>query len=251
LIKVTRPRSNRARTSAAGTIFSLPWLLGLVVFSAGPILASLYFSFTNQGAFGPAAWVGFNNYRELLRDPVFHQAVWNTLYLTGIGVPVSIGLALLIALALNFPIHGQPVYRAVAYLPAIVPVITISYVWEWILNDQGGYLNKLLGLVDLPQPAWLSDPSWIKPGLLLLILWTVGASAIIYLAGLRQVSQSLYEAAAVDGCGAWRRFRYVTWPVLSPVTLFLVIVGCISFLQLFTQPYILAQGTVASAGAPA
>lgn len=229
------------RRGLAGLGFSAPWLLGLALFVAGPIAASLYYSFTDFNVFQPPHWVGLANYRDLLGDARFHKALVNTFFLTVVGVPLGLALALLVALALNFPVRGQPLYRAIVYLPAIVPMVTATYLWRWILNAQYGYLNRFLGWVHAPQPNWLDDPVWTKPSVIMITLWGLGSTAVIYLASLQQVPQQLYEAAAVDGAGAWQRFRHVTWPALTPVTLFQLIMGIILSLQVFTQPYLLAQ----------
>ncbi|MER6948215.1 sugar ABC transporter permease [Nonomuraea sp. NPDC000554] len=225
----------------SGILFSSPWLVGLLVLTAGPVLASLYYSFTDFNLFESPEWVGLDNYARLLADDRFMTALWNTVYLTVFGVPVMLALALLVALALNFPVRGQPLYRAIVYLPAIVPIVTATYLWRWMLNAQYGYLNQLLDLLHLPQPNWLDDPLWTKPAVLLVGFWGIGSTAVIYLAALKQVPQQLYEAAAVDGANARQRFWHVTWPAITPVTLFQLIMGIITSLQIFTQPYLLAQ----------
>lgn len=235
------PRRRHIRRSLAGIGFSGPWIAGFAVFMAGPIIASLYYSFTNFNLFQSPRWVGFANYAALLHDQEFITSLWNTFYLTVIGVPLGLTLALLVALALNFPVRGQPLYRAIVYLPAIVPIVTATYLWRWVLNAEYGYLDRLLSWVGLPQPDWLGDPTWTKPAVILITLWGIGSTSIIYLAALQQVPQQFYEAAAVDGANAWQRFWHVTWPALTPVTLFQLIMGIILSLQVFTQPYLLVQ----------
>ncbi|MGW0227962.1 carbohydrate ABC transporter permease [Actinopolymorpha singaporensis] len=237
---LARRRPSR-RPAWAGFAFSSPWIIGLVVFMAGPILVSLYYSFTEFNLFQSPRWVGLKNYATLLEDPKFLGSVFNTAYLAIIGVPLGLAFALLVALALNFPVRGQPLYRAIVYLPAIVPVVTASYLWRWVFNAQYGYLNQVLGRVGLPQPNWLADPLWTKPAVLIIIWWGIGATAVIYLAALKQVPQQLYEAAAVDGANGWQRFWYVTWPALTPVTLFQLIMGVIAALQIFAPTYLLTQ----------
>jgi multiple sugar transport system permease protein len=241
MAEVYARRRLRWKRHATGLAFSAPWIIGFAVFVAGPILASLYYSFTDFNIFQSPTWVGLANYRKLLEDSQFTQALWNTSYLALIGVPLGLALALLVALALNFPVRGQPLYRAIVYLPAIVPVVTVTYLWRWIFNAQYGYLNRLLGWLHLPQPNWLSDPVWTKPAVIILTMWGLGSTAIIYLAALQQVPQQYYEAAAVDGANGWQRFWNVTWPALTPVTLFQLIMGIILSLQIFAQPYLLTQ----------
>ena len=245
-----RRTPGRRRPALTGFAFSSPWIIGLAVFMAGPILVSLYYSFTEFNLFQSPRWVGLDNYATLLKDPKFLGSVFNTAYLAVIGVPLGLAFALLVALALNFPVKGQPLYRAIVYLPAIVPVVTASYLWRWVFNAQYGYLNQVLGTIGLPQPNWLADPVWTKPAVLLITWWGIGATAVIYLAALKQVPQQLYEAAAVDGANGWQRFWYVTWPALTPVTLFQLIMGVIAALQIFAPTYLLTQsrGNAANGG---
>jgi len=248
--KAFRATGSRRRL-LLGLAFASPWLLGFVALVAGPILASGYYSFTDFNLFQEPTNVGFANYQELLHDERFAKALANTLILTVVGVPVSLALALLLALALNLRVRGMPFYRAVVYLPTIVPIVVTTYVWRWLLNAQYGWVNRLLGLVGLPQPSWLEDPAFTKPAVILIGLWTVGGTTVIYLAALKNVPSETYEAAAMDGAGPWQRFLAVTWPAISPVTLFQLIVGVIASLQLFTQPYLLAQNRLnGAAGGP-
>ena len=212
-----------------------------MVFMAGPIAVSLYYSFTEFNLFQSPRWVGLQNYTDLVGDPKFWRSVVNTAYLAIIGVPLGLALALLTALALNFPVRGQPLYRAIVYLPAIVPVVTATYLWRWVFNAQYGYLNELLARVGLPQPNWLADPLWTRPSVIIITLWGIGGTAVIYLAALQQVPQQLIEAAAVDGANTWQRFWHVVWPTLTPVTLFQLIMGVIAALQIFAPTYLLTQ----------
>ena len=212
-----------------------------MVFMAGPIAVSLYYSFTEFNLFQSPRWVGLQNYTDLVGDPKFWRSVVNTAYLAIIGVPLGLALALLTALALNFPVRGQPLYRAIVYLPAIVPVVTATYLWRWVFNAQYGYLNELLARVGLPQPNWLADPLWTRPSVIIITLWGIGGTAVIYLAALQQVPQQLIEAAAVDGASTWQRFWHVVWPTLTPVTLFQLIMGVIAALQIFAPTYLLTQ----------
>lgn len=224
-----------------GLAFASPFIIGFLFLFAYPIAASAFYSFTDFNLFQTPRWVGLDNYSQMFGNPTFWQSLGNTLYLTVIGVPLAIIISLAGAHLLNFPVKGQPLYRALVYLPSIVPIVVGGYLWRWLLNTQYGFLNYFLGLFGIDGPAWLQEPDWTKPAILLMTFWTVGGTTIIYLAALKDVPQELYEAAEIDGAGAWRRFLNVTWPMISPVTLFQVIVTLIAFLQIFTQPFILAQ----------
>ncbi|WP_238013093.1 sugar ABC transporter permease [Dactylosporangium sp. AC04546] len=224
-----------------GLAFASPWLIGFVALVLGPIAASGYYSFTDFNLFQSPTFVGVDNYTTMLDDDRFATALFNTLYLTVVGVPLALLLSLGFALALNSRVRGLPLYRAIVYLPTIIPIVVSVYVWRWLLNAQYGYLNRVLGFLHLPQPSWLEDPAFTKPAVVLLGLWMVGGTTVIFLAALKDVPRETFEAALVDGAGPWQRFRAVTWPAISPVTLFQLIVGLITSLQLFTQPYLFAQ----------
>jgi multiple sugar transport system permease protein len=237
-----RPGRKRGRRQLLrGLAFASPWLVGFAVFIAWPVIASAWYSFTDFNLFQAPHFVGLANYREMLHDTVFWKSLTNTLYLTVIGVPVGLVISLGGALILNLPVRGQPFYRALVYLPTIVPIVVSGYLWRWMLNPQYGYVDQLLRLLHLPQPLWLDNPAWGKPAILLVTLWTVGGMTVIYLAALKDVPPELYEAAAMDGAGPIARFWHVTWPVITPVTLFQVIISTIAYLQIFTQPYLLTQ----------
>jgi multiple sugar transport system permease protein len=241
----------RRRQLLWGLAFAAPWLIGFAVFFAWPIIASAYYSLTNFNLFQSPQFVGTANYRAMAADPVFWKSLQNTLYLTAVGVPLTLVLSLGCALVLNLPVRGQPLYRALVYLPTIVPVVVTGYLWRWLLNIQYGYVDRVLALLHLPQVDWLEDPRWGTQAVLLVTLWTVGGPTIIYLAALKNVPRELYEAAKVDGAGAVARFRHITWPTISPVTLFQVVVSVIAYLQIFTQPYLLAQDHLnSSSGGP-
>lgn len=243
-----RPRGRRRRSTLIGLAFASPFIVGFLFLFAYPIAASAYYSFTDFNLFQSPEWVGFANYEQMFGDGVFWKSLANTAVLTVMGVPLSIGIALAGAHLLNTPVRGQPLYRAVVYLPSIVPVVVGGYLWRWLLNAEYGFINHFLSVFGISGPAWLEQPDWTKPAIILLSLWTVGGTMIIYLAALQEVPKELYEAAELDGAGVWRRFTSVTWPTVSPVTLFQVIVSIIGFLQIFTQPYILSQERLNQAG---
>lgn len=241
------------RLTLRGLTFGLPFIVGFVALSALPILATLYYSFTQFNLFQEPQWVGLDNFARLGADAKFWLSLGNTVYLTAIGVPLTIVLSLGGALLLNLPVRGQPLYRALVYIPVLVPVVAGGYLFRWIMNAQYGVLNQTLRAVGLPAPNWLESPDWGKPAIIMLCMWGIGGTMLIYLAALREVPAELHEAASLDGAGRIGRFVHVTLPAVSSVTLFQVVVTLIAFLQIFTQPYIMAQDrtvTSSSVGGP-
>jgi multiple sugar transport system permease protein len=244
-----RPRLTRAERKGlrTGLLFISPWLVGFVCFTLYPVLASLYYSFTNFKILQTPKWVGLDNYANLLKDPLFWKSLSNTLFLTVIGVPLSILVALGIALLLNNKrIRGLGGFRTVFYLPVVIPAVAASMLFIFLLNPSIGLLNQSLAIVGIDGPGWFYDPSWAKPGLILLMIWSAGDVVIIYLSALQGVNRQLYEAAEVDGAGSWVRLRHVTIPMISPAILFNLIVGAIAAFQAFTQAYVIARGTTAA-----
>jgi len=240
--------TTRRRQALTGLAFAAPFLVGFAVFFAYPVAASGFYSFTDFNLFQAPDFVGLDNYTRMATDERFWIALGNTLLLTVTGVPISIIIAIAGAHLLNLPVRGQPLFRALVYLPSIVPVVVGGYLWRWLLNTQYGFINYFLGLIGIDGPGWLVEPEWTKPAIVIMSLWTVGGTMIIYLAALKDVPRDLYEAAALDGAGWWSRFLHITWPTISPVTLFQVIVNVIAFLQIFTQPYLLAQTRLNNVG---
>jgi len=226
-----------------GYAFISPWLLGFLVFTAIPFVASIYLSFTRYDIVSAPSWVGVANYNKLLTaDPLFWKSLWITFKYALVAVPVGIVAGVGLALLLNLEIGGISVYRTVFYIPAIVPVVATTVIFVWILNPQIGLLNGLLRHVGVTGPAWLQDTRWAFLSLVFMSLWAVGGSMIIYLAGLKDIPVALYEAAIIDGAGRWQRTRHVTLPMITPVIFFNLIMGVIGAFQYFTQAYIMTQG---------
>ena len=219
-----------------------PWLIGLVVFQAAPIGGAAALAFAEWAPPLPIEWVGTANFEAMLRDPRFWQALGNTLvYGLGTVIPgLAIGLGL--ALLLRGQHRGGAVLRGAVFLPAIVSGVATALVWGWILNPRFGLLNAILGLVGIEGPAWLQDPAWAMPALIVMGLWNVGINVMVYLAALNTVPRELHEAAALDGAGRAGRFRHVVWPALTPITFYLAIVNAIGAFQVFTPTYLLTSG---------
>ncbi|HPD29284.1 MAG TPA: sugar ABC transporter permease [Phycisphaerae bacterium] len=229
-----------------GILFASPWLIGLSVFLAYPILSSLYYSFCDYSTLRPAVWVGLQNYQDLGQDAVMFKSLRNTLVFGAIALPGSLTAALMLALLLNSGVRGLPIFRTIFYLPCLVPAVASAMLWLWVLNGDFGILNyalgALLGPLGLRPPTWLADPLWAKPALAIMSIWGCGGTMVIYLAGLQDVPAELYEAAEIDGAGWWRRLFHVTLPCLSPVIYFTLIIGIIAVLQVFTPAYIMGGG---------
>jgi len=231
------------RNLRTGLLFISPWLVGFFAFTLYPALASLYYSFTDFKILQSPRWIGLDNYTQLLRDPLFWKSLTNTLYLTLIGVPLAVLVALSIALLLNRKrTRGIGVFRTIFYLPVVIPAVAGAVLWIFLLNPQNGLVNQILGTVGIHGPGWFFDPAWAKNGIVLLMVWAAGDVVIIYLGALQGVSRSLYEAAEVDGAGAWVKLRHVTIPMISPAILFNLIVGAIGAFQYFTQAYVIGNG---------
>jgi multiple sugar transport system permease protein len=238
-----KERRKELRRLAVGLLFVSPWLVHFLVFELWPMLASIYYSLTAYSVLKPPVFIGLDNYAVLFTDdPRFATTIYNTVYYTIGAVGVGTLTAILLAMMLNMKIRGQAIYRTVIYLPSVVPVVASAIVFLWFLNPQYGVLMSILRFFGLPTVGWLSDPVWSKPSLVMLALWGIGGAVVIYLAGLQDVPGELYEAADIDGAGAWSKFWNVTLPILSPVILYNVIVGIIGAMQVFAQIYILTAG---------
>ncbi|MGY8827340.1 MAG: extracellular solute-binding protein [Candidatus Latescibacterota bacterium] len=236
----------RSKESLAAYLFVSPWLLGLLLLTAGPILVSIVYSFCRYDVLHAAEFIGFENYRRLFTDdPLFWKSLGNTAYMM-LGVPIGMAAGLAIALLLNTEAKGMRFYRTIFYLPAIVPMVASAILWIWVLNPEIGLINSLLRMLGVGDPPnWLQSASWAfgsKSAIILMGLWSAGSGMIIWLAGLKGIPQHLYEAAEIDGAGPWRRFFHVTLPMLSPYIFFNLIMGIIGTMQIFTQAYIMTEG---------
>ncbi|MCU0315359.1 MAG: sugar ABC transporter permease [Fimbriimonadaceae bacterium] len=226
-----------------GYLFISPWLIGFSVFTAWPFLQSLWLSFTRYDIISEPKWVGFANYHALFtQDPQFWQSLQVTFTYAAVAVPLGILCGFGLALLLNIRIKGQEIYRTLFYIPSIVPAVATSVIFVWIMNPQIGLLNGLLKTVGIIGPNWLNDPTWSLTSLVLISLWGVGGSMVIYLAGLKDVPLSLYEASLVDGASAWHRLKAITWPFMTPVIFFNLIMGVIGSFQYFTNAFIMTNG---------
>jgi multiple sugar transport system permease protein len=239
------PIARRVRLAPRERWFYLlisPWLIGLVVLQALPLAATAGLSLTDWEPPLAPRWVGIDNLAGLAADPRFGTALANTVvYGVGTVVPglvLGLGLALLLAGVRR----GGGLLRATVFLPAIVSGVATALVWGWMFNPRYGLIDGALGLVGLDGPAWLRDPAWAMPAMILMGLWNVGVNVVVYLAAVRAIPAHLHEAAALDGAGVVARFRHVTWPALTPITFYLAVVNAIGAFQVFTPTYLLTEG---------
>ncbi len=230
------------REAVDGYLFISPWIIGFVLLVAGPMIASLVLALMRWDLFSPPQWVGLRNFTQLGRDPLVRISLWNTAFYTFLSVPLNLIFALATALLLNQQIRFQSLFRTFFYLPSILPAVASAVLWLWILNPDVGLANALLQRLGLPESQWLFSPRTSKPTFILMGLWGVGNTMVVFLAGLQGIPQTLYEVAEIDGANWWQRFRVVTIPMLSPVILFNLILGIIGSFQVFTSAFLLTNG---------
>ncbi|GAA3113505.1 multiple sugar transport system permease protein [Kribbella aluminosa] len=237
-----RRRKRRRREVAAAAAFIGPHLAGMALFVILPIIASLFLAFTNWEPLKPASFIGFGNFGALVKDPNFQRVLLNTFTYALGTIPLSVGLGLLTAVLLNRRFHGVAVIRAVFLLPTVVTATAVGLVWKWLLQPDG-LLNIGLHTVGLNGPTWLVSSKWAMPALVLVATWqSFGSNMVIFLAGLQRIPPNLYEAARIDGAGAWSQFRHVTLPMLSPTTFFVLVLSVIGTFQAFDVVLLLTGG---------
>jgi len=244
-----RPDRGRRREVIAGYLFSLPFLLLFLVFTVGPVIASFLMSFTDLRSADirhPLAvgLVGLENYTKMFSDETFRKAAFNTAYFVVVGVPLTMGLALAVAVALDTGItRFRTFFRVGYYLPVVTSIVAVAVVWRFLLQPDTGIVNTLLGYVGIEGPSWLRSETWAMPSLIVMSAWrNMGALVIIFLAGLQVVPKEMHEAAAIDGAGAWGRFRHITLPLMRPTLLFGGVITMIGYLQFFEEPFVMTRG---------
>ena len=228
---------HEART---GLLFVLPWIVGLVLFTAYPVIYSFYLSFTSYNIIQDPKWIGLENYQTMFNvDPLFWTAVKNSAYFAIISVPLRLLIAFLLALMLAIETRFMGMYRTMFYLPALVPPVAGTIIFMLLFDPRAGLINRFIGLFGVEPIAWLLDPEWSKPAIIILSLWTLGADSLIFLAGLKDVPADIMDAASVDGAGWWRRLLNITLPLITPVILFNLVMGIIGSFQIFAQALII------------
>ncbi|WP_379160912.1 carbohydrate ABC transporter permease [Paenibacillus sp. sgz5001063] len=218
-----------------GFLFILPPLLGLLIFTLYPMIYSIYGSFTDWDGLGQMNLIGLSNFKDLLTDELFHKALFNTLFMM-LGIPIGIVLALLLALGLNRGVPGTTAFRVIYYVPVISSLAAVSIMWNWAYNGDYGLVNQFLDLFGISGPNWMANKFTVKPALIIMAVWKgVGYTMLLYLAALQSVSRSYYEAAELDGANGFKAFWHITWPMVRPVTFFIIVTNIIGGSQIFTE----------------
>lgn len=242
--QLTSPRKRKlsaeTREEITGWLFAAPWIIGFLLFTAGPMLFSMYTSFTKYNIIRSPQWIGLENYVDLFtNDRFFYVSLANTLWMVAIKLPLTMVASLALALLLNVKVPGEKFFRSVIYLPNVLSGIAAIFLWQWILAPTGLF-NSFLAWFGIKGPGWFFDPNWTKPGMVVMGMWWIGGNVLIYLAGLKGISKEVYEAAEIDGAVGWSKIRFITLPLLSPTIFFEVITGIIGTFQIFTTAFILS-----------
>jgi len=233
----------RRKEMRNGILFILPWVIGFLVFTIYPILSSLYYSFCNYSVIGVPKWIGIKNYVNLFKDKTFIASCKNTLYMICLGVPITTFVAVSVSILLNNKkIRGTSWMRVVFFIPTLVPTVVACLLWIWVMQPDSGIVNNVLGYFGIRGPGWLSSPTWAKPAFILMMIWTCGNAIIIYLAGLQDIPESLYDAAAIDGAGFMKQSLHITIPLLRSTILYNMVTLIIGVFQWFAEPYIMTEG---------
>lgn len=239
--------SPKFREGITGWLFALPWIIGFLVFTLGPMLFALYASFTKYNIIKPPVWVGTDNYTTLFHDDRFYTGLGNTIWMVLVKVPIVIVISLGIALLLNMKLPGENAFRTILYMPNVLSGAAAVFLWLWILTPDG-LVNNAIKLFGLEGPAWWADSHWTKPGLVVMGTWWIGGTILIFLAGLKGIPEHLYEAASIDGATGLAKLRFITLPLLSPTIFFLVVTGIIGAFQIFTTAYLIAASPTSGTG---
>ncbi|GIN69772.1 spermidine/putrescine ABC transporter permease [Bacillus sp. J14TS2] len=248
-MKEKTPKKKKKRSSGLerketvqGYIFIAPWIIGILFLTGGPILFSLFGSFTNYDVTTRMDFVGFKNYiRMFTNDDLFWTSLYNTLYYVIFSVPLTTAGAVILGVLLNQKVPGMRVFRTIYYLPAVLSGVGVYLLWMQILSPDTGLINTMLGWIGIDGPAWLFDPKWTKPSLIFMKLWSLGGGMLLYLASLQGVPQSLYEAAEMDGASIFHRFRHITLPMITPVIFFDLVTSLIGGFQIFQEAYVMSD----------
>lgn len=249
--KLFRLGQTDRRNLRLGLLFISPWIFGFLAFLAYPLYYTLRISFTRFSGFGEATWIGLDNYQRMFSDAIFWKSLYNTLYYTVLAVPIGVVVAMVLALAMNQRLREIPFYRAALFLPSILPLFAISFIFIGLMDPVRGIFNQVLGLFGIPSINWFADPRYAKLALVIIAQLGAGQIALIFLAGLKGIPQTLYEAAEIDGASASQKFWHITLPMMTPIILYDIILGLSLGLQQFTLPFVIGAGPAGSVGNPA
>ncbi len=237
-----RGLSRKAKDNLAGYLFISPWIIGFIGLTLGPLLFSLAASFTDYNITSKMNFIGLENYRRMFTvDDLFRTSLYNTLYYVIFSVPLTTAGAILLAVLLNQKVKGMKLFRTIYYLPAVLSGVAVYFLWMQLLSPSTGLVNTMLGWFGIDGPAWLFDPEWTKPALLLMKMWSVGGGMLLYLASLQGVSPQMYEAADIEGASVWQKFYHITLPMISPIIFFDVITSTIGSFQIFQEAYVMTE----------
>jgi multiple sugar transport system permease protein len=223
-------------------VFMSPVILGLLIFTLGPIIVSLFLSFSNYNLLNDPKWIGVDNYVKMYGERLFWQSLRVSATYSIVSVPLGMTIALFLAILLNRAMRGIYTLRAIYYLPTVISGVGVAMLWRWIFNGQYGVINTLLRNVGIKGPNWLLDENYALIALIITSVWGVGGTMLIFLAGLQGIPAEINEAAEIDGAGKWEQFRYITLPMISHVTFFNLVLGIIGALQVFTDAYVITNG---------
>ena len=243
-LRIRMPKTKMARREAIeGYLFILPWILGFLIFRLGPMLYSLFLSFTDYAARGAPQFIGLENYTYMFtKDPRFLDSLRSTLAFVVGYLPLNLALGLAIALLMNQRVRGILGFRSIYYLPAVTSGVAVAILWQFVFHKQWGILNAILAVFGVQPIGWLVDPNWVMVAFVIMSVWGVGGSMIIYLAGLQSIPTELYESASIDGANGVRKFWHITLPMLTPTIFFVLITGLIAAFQIFESAYIMTGG---------
>ncbi len=240
--KKTRVIKLRQQETFSFYLFISPWIIGFLIFGFGPLIFSFALSFQEWNMLTPAKFVGLKNYAHLKDDPLFWLSMYNTVFYTIFAVTLGQVWALILATLLNQKVKLRALFRTIYYLPSVISGVSLSVLWIWMFHPNFGIVNYFLGMLGVPRISWLASEVWAKPALIIMSLWTVGIPMLIYLAGLQNIPNQLYEAAEIDGANRWRKFWRITLPLITPSIFFNVVISTIGSFQVFTQAFIMTGG---------
>ncbi|MCK5129301.1 MAG: sugar ABC transporter permease [Clostridiales bacterium] len=227
------------RDKWAGYKFISPWLIGVLLFTAFPMIFAAYISLTDWPILGSSRFIGLANFKEIFTDKEFYQSLMVTARYAVLAVPIGIISSFIMALLMNFKIKGVSIYRTIYYLPAVVSGVAVAVIWRWILNPNYGVVNMMLGWIGVQGPNWLGDPNWVLPSYLLIAIWGSGSAILTYIVGLKDISNELYEAATIDGAGFFKKLTKITIPLMTPILYYNLIMGIVAAFRKFTDAYII------------